>query len=219
MTAQTPPRGRLVVLSAPSGAGKTTLVRALLARQPRLRFSVSFTTRPKRANEIDGKDYFFVDERTFKAMIERGEFLEFAKVFDYWYGTSKPHVEGLLHAGLSVLLEIDWQGARQVRRAAPEAVTIFVLPPSLAELERRLRGRGTDPAAVVERRLRDALGDMQHWREFDYTLFNDDVERAVTELSAIVAGAGPEWRSAAPAVAARAEAIVSPGTAAVPGKG
>jgi guanylate kinase len=219
MTAQARQRGRLVVLSAPSGAGKTTLVRALLAREPRLRFSVSFTTRPKRANEIEGKDYFFVDEQTFRAMVERSEFLEFAKVFDYCYGTSKAHVEGLLRDGLSVLLEIDWQGARQVRQAAPEAVTIFILPPSRAELERRLRSRGTDTEAVIGRRLRDALGDMQHWREFDYTLVNDDVERAAAELSGIVAGAGREWRSDAPAVAARAEAIVRPDGSGSPGGG
>jgi guanylate kinase len=209
MTAAVEQRGRLIVLSAPSGAGKTTLVRALLTRAPELRFSISYTTRPRRAIEEHGKDYFFVDEQTFQGMVRRHEFLEYARVFDHWYGTSREHVETMLDRGTSVLLEIDWQGARQVRSAALQALTVFILPPSVAELERRLRGRATDSAQVVERRLRDATSDMQHWSEFDYTLFNDDVETAVLELLAVVAGRGEQCRSTDPAVAERAAAIAA----------
>lgn len=204
-----PQRGRLIVLSAPSGAGKTTLVRALLARQPNLRFSISYTTRPKRANETDGSDYFFVDVPSFDAMLERQEFLEHARVFDHWYGTRQADVEALLERGINVLLEIDWQGAEQVRAKVPDAITVFVLPPSLAELERRLRARATDSDPVVARRLADALEDMRHWREFGYTLVNDDLEAAATALASVVAGRGAAWRSDSPAVVERAERILA----------
>lgn len=176
------------MLAAPSGAGKTSLVHALLRRLPDLKFSISYTTRPKRSLEREGRDYFFVDLPQFQEMIAAGAFLEYARVFDNWYGTGRQQVNDLLKRGHSVLLEIDWQGARQVREAAPEAITVFVLPPSLPELERRLRGRGTDEEATIRRRLDEALSDMAHWDEFDRVLINDDLEQAAAALAAIVAG-------------------------------
>jgi guanylate kinase len=206
-------RGKLVVIAAPSGAGKTTLVHALLARETKLRFSISYTTRPRRAAEVDGKDYFFIDAGEFARMRDAGEFLESARVFDHCYGTSRAHVESLLAAGYSVLLEIDWQGAAQIRAAAPEAISIFVLPPSRPELERRLRGRGTDPPAVVERRLAEAVGDMGHWREFDYVVVNDDVDAAVDRLVRILRGGAEALASSAPAAAAAAARLSLPGIA------
>ncbi len=184
------PPARLFVIAAPSGAGKTSLVRALLERMPALRFSVSYTTRRRRSTERNGHDYFFVDEDTFRLMAEAGEFLEHAEVFGNCYGTGAGHVEELLAAGQSVLLEIDWQGARQVRKRAPDAVGIFILPPSVAELERRLRGRRTDSDEVVTRRLREAVGDMSHWDEFDYVVINDRFEDALDALASIVSGEG-----------------------------
>jgi guanylate kinase len=183
-------RGRLVVLAAPSGAGKTSLVHALLRRIPSLAFSISYTTRPKRSSEQHGKDYFFVEEPEFRAMAARGAFLEHASVFDNLYGTSREQVDGLLDSGRPVLLEIDWQGARQVRESAPEAISVFVLPPSLAELERRLRGRKTDSEATIRRRLADALADMSHWTEFDHVIVNDELDAAADALAAVVAGQG-----------------------------
>ncbi|HEX5421107.1 MAG TPA: guanylate kinase [Gammaproteobacteria bacterium] len=201
-------RGRLVVLAAPSGAGKTTLVRALLERLPELVFSISFTTRPPRKSEVEGRDYFFVDDRRFEELVEKDEFLEHACVFGHWYGTGRRHVEELLAAGRTVLLEIDWQGARQVRSRAPGALTVFILPPGVAELERRLRSRGTDAADVVSRRLGEALDDMSHWSEFDYVLVNDDAERAADELAGIVTGTSRLARSDSPAVRARVARIL-----------
>jgi guanylate kinase len=195
--------GRLLVLAAPSGAGKTTLVRALLERVPNLRFSVSYTTRPPRPGERDGSDYFFVDREQFERMVRRGEFLEHAQVFDHWYGTSREHVDRLLRGGSSVLLEIDWQGARQVRARAPEAVTIFILPPCVAALEARLKQRGSDPDEVIARRLRDAVADMTHWNEFGYVVVNDDLARAANELADIVTGGGAQHRTDAPHVVER----------------
>jgi guanylate kinase len=182
------PRGRLFVIAAPSGAGKTSLVRALVARRPALRFSISYTTRPQRPNEQDGRDYFFVDKQSFERMAADGEFLEYASVFDNYYGTSRAQVEQLLAAGENVLLEIDWQGAQQIRRSMPECRSIFILPPSRAALEQRLRGRGTDSDEVIARRLRDSIADMSHWDEFDDVVVNDDFEQASGELAAIVAG-------------------------------
>jgi len=183
-------RGKLFVIAAPSGAGKTSLVRALVARMPELKFSISYTTRKKRDTEENGRDYFFVDRATFEQMVERGEFLEHARVFDNYYGTARGQVESLLNAGANVLLEIDWQGAPQIRRALPECRTIFILPPSRAALEHRLRGRQTDSDEVIARRLRDSIADMSHWDEFDYVVINDNFQQATSELESIVNGAG-----------------------------
>lgn len=203
-----PGRGCLIVIAAPSGAGKTTLVRALLVRRPDIEFSISYTTRPPRAAEVDGEDYFFVDAETFAAMARRDAFLEHANVFDHWYGTGRDYVESRLAAGTSVLLEIDWQGARQVRERLPEAITVFILPPGPAELERRLRGRASDSEETIRRRLRDATEDMSHWPEFDYVVINSDVEAAGAELAAIVAGHGDASRTDAPARRRAVEAVV-----------
>jgi guanylate kinase len=200
---------RLFVIAAPSGAGKTTLVKELVRRNPELVFSISYTTRRPRPTEVEGRDYFFVDEARFAELEAKGELLESARVFDHRYGTSRSQVETQLKAGRNVILEIDWQGARQVRRARPDCVTIFILPPSRAELERRLRNRGTDDAATIERRLRDAVGDMSHWDEFDYCVVNDDFGRAVAALEAIIAGDAPECRSDDPELRRRIAAIVS----------
>ena len=190
-----PSRGRLFVIAAPSGAGKTSLVRALVQREPSLRFSVSYTTRAQRPNEVEGRDYFFVTRDEFERMVAAGEFLEHARVFDNCYGTSRRQVEQSLEAGQDLILEIDWQGARQIRRALPECISIFILPPSRAELERRLRGRGTDADDVIRRRLRDAAGDMGHWSEFGYVVVNDDFQLALDQLAAIVAGQGEPARA------------------------
>jgi guanylate kinase len=182
------------VIAAPSGAGKTSLVRALMEREPGLRFSISYTTRPQRPTEQDGRDYFFVGRDEFDRMVASGEFLEHAQVFDNRYGTARRFVETSLSSGQDLILEIDWQGARQVRVALPECVSIFILPPSRAELERRLRGRATDSEEVIRRRLRDAASDMTHWDEFDYVIVNDDFGGALEELRAIVHGHGAESR-------------------------
>jgi guanylate kinase len=187
-------RGKLFVIAAPSGAGKTSLVRALMQRRPALRFSISYTTRTQRPTERDKHDYFFVTKEEFERMRDAGEFLEHARVFDNYYGTSRQQVEQLLDAGQDVLLEIDWQGAQQIRRALPECRSIFVLPPSREALEQRLRGRGTDSDEVIARRLRDSLADLSHWSEFDYIVVNDDFERATLDLEAIVTGQGEHLR-------------------------
>jgi guanylate kinase len=189
---------RLFVITAPSGAGKTSLVQALMEREPGLRFSTSYTTRPQRPAEVNGRDYYFVTPDEFDNMVAGGRFLEHARVFDHRYGTARDQVEGLLAQGHDVLLEIDWQGARQVRAAMPGAVGIFILPPSLAELERRLRGRETDSEAVIRRRLADAVSDMTHWSEFDFVVVNDDFGRALAELSGIVRGTGEPSRADRP---------------------
>jgi guanylate kinase len=202
-------RGALIVIAAPSGAGKTTLVRALLARLPELRFSISCTTRQPRPTERQGVDYLFVSEAEFERMTRAGEFLEYARVFDHWYGTGKAQVESLRAAGHPVLLEIDWQGARQVRRAAPDARSIFIVPPDLAELERRLRGRGTDTEAVIQRRLRDSLSDLGHWDEFDYIIVNEVVEVAAEQCADIVAGQGAAHARSRPEVRDRVLGILA----------
>ena len=200
-SAASPVRGRLFVIAAPSGAGKTSLVRSLMERETSLRFSISYTTRPQRPNEVHGRDYFFVAREEFDRMVAAGEFLEHATVFDNSYGTARRQVEDSLAAGQDLILEIDWQGARQIRRALPECRSIFILPPSRPELERRLRGRGTDAEEVIQRRLRDAAGDMGHWREFEFVVVNDDFERALAELQAIVQGRGESSRSDRPGLA------------------
>jgi guanylate kinase len=181
---------KLFVIAAPSGAGKTTIVKALVTRNPELKFSISYTTRQKRRTEVDGVDYLFVDVDEFERLKSKGELLEFAEVFDNFYATSRSQVEKHLSCGENVILEIDWQGARQVRTSMPECVTIFILPPSLEELERRLRDRRTDSPEVIERRLRDAQSDMSHWDEFDYIIINDKLEQAVRDLEEVLAGSG-----------------------------
>lgn len=201
--------GRLYVITAPSGAGKTTLVKRLIEQRPDLRFSISYTTRTRRAGEEHGRDYFFLSESQFAAMLKAGEFLEHASVFGNSYGTGRDQVRGLLQAGQDVLLEIDWQGARQVRANMPECVTVFILPPSRAELERRLRGRQTDSEAVIARRLGEAEGDMAHWREFDYVVINDDLDAAVAELCSVLDGEGSACATTDPARQARVDAILS----------
>jgi guanylate kinase len=187
-------RGKLFVIAAPSGAGKTSLVRALMQRRPALRFSISYTTRQQRPTERDRHDYFFVDKEKFERMRDAGEFLEHARVFDNYYGTSRAQVVQLLEQGQDVLLEIDWQGAQQIRRALPECRSIFVLPPSRAALEQRLRNRATDSDEVIARRLRDSIADLSHWSEFDYIVVNDDFTHATAELEAIVSGHGEHLR-------------------------
>ncbi|WP_018863533.1 MULTISPECIES: guanylate kinase [Thioalkalivibrio] len=178
-------RGTLYIVSAPSGAGKTSLVAALLERVEQVEVSVSHTTRKPRAGEVNGEHYHFVSAEEFLGMIEDGQLLEHAKVFDNFYGTARASVEERLDAGMDVILEIDWQGARQVRAAVPDAHSIFILPPSRDELERRLRGRGQDSEEVIQRRLRDAESDCTHFREYDYTVVNSDFERAVSDLASI----------------------------------
>jgi len=191
---------RLFVITAPSGAGKTSLVRALMHDDPSIAHSVSSTTRPPRPGEVDGVDYCFVSRPEFESMVERGEFLEHAEVFDNLYGTSRAQVDGFLAAGRPVILEIDWQGARQVRAAKPDCVSVFVLPPSLVELERRLRERadrerkaliGPEAAATeLERRLRDARADIGHWHEAQFVVVNDSFEDALADLKDVLAGRG-----------------------------
>jgi guanylate kinase len=181
----------LFVIAAPSGAGKTSLVRALMERKPGLRFSISYTTRQQRPNEVHGRDYFFVSKEDFERKVDAGAFLEHARVFDNYYGTARQQVEESLAAGQDLILEIDWQGAGQIRRAMPECISVFILPPSRDELERRLRGRGTDADEVIRRRLDDAAADMTHWREFDFVVVNDDFDRALQELQEIVDGRNP----------------------------
>jgi guanylate kinase len=202
-------RGRLYVIAAPSGAGKTSLVRALMQREPALRFSISCTTRPRRPTEEHGRDYFFVDAAEFERMAAAGEFLEHARVFDNRYGTPRRQVEDALAAGQDLILEIDWQGAQQVRRALPECISVFILPPSRVELEQRLRGRGTDSEEVIRRRLRDAAADMSHWDEFDHVVVNDDFERALADLQDLVAGRGTATRRDRPGLAALAGELAS----------
>ena len=182
------PSGRLYVVAAPSGAGKTSLVKALMEREPRIQFSVSYTTRRPRLNEIPGRDYHFVSQERFQEMIANHELLEHAQVFDNWYGTGVRAVQEALSNGEQLLLEIDWQGARQVRSRIPQAVSIFILPPSRSALEQRLKGRSTDSEEVIARRLRDAAEDLDHWREFDYVVINDRFEQAIEDLQAIVEG-------------------------------
>ena len=209
MSASAARNGQLWVIAAPSGAGKTSLVRKLLERDSSLKFSISYTTRAPRAAEIDGRDYFFVPKEKFLEMTKDDAFLEYACVFDNWYGTGREHVAKLLAAGSSVVLEIDWQGARQVRKRAPDSHSVFILPPSVAELERRLRGRKTDSEAVIARRLGDARSDMTHWDEFEHVIVNDDFDRALDRLAAVIAGRERGARTDLPEVRAAAAAILA----------
>ena len=178
--------GTLYIVSAPSGAGKTTLVDALVRTMPDLRVSVSHTTRPQWPGEVDGVHYHFVDTETFERMVAAGEFLEHARVFGNLYGTSRTQVEEMLAAGTDVVLEIDWQGGRQVRQAMPDSISIFILPPSRDELERRLRSRNQDSDSVIAQRMQEAVNEMSRFREYDYLIVNDTFDDALTDLKAIV---------------------------------
>jgi guanylate kinase len=179
-------KGILYIVSAPSGAGKTSLIEALLQREPGLHLAVSFTTRSRRPGEVDGVHYHFVPEERFLAMLEAGELLESAEVFGNRYGTAEVTVRDQLRAGRDVLLEIDWQGARQVRARFPGAVSVFVLPPSAAALAQRLRGRGQDSDRVIAGRMAKARDEMSHYAEYDYILVNDDFELALGDLRAVI---------------------------------
>jgi len=188
MTAAQEKKGILFIISAPSGAGKTSLVRSLCARDPNLHISISHTTRPPRRDEIPNVSYHFVDEAIFQDMIYANSFLEFATVFDYHYGTSRDWVERHLNTGLDVVLEIDWQGAVQVRRTLPETVNIFILPPSFQALEQRLNRRGDDQK-TVHRRMRGARIELSHYHEYEYILVNESFDQALLELETIIRAA------------------------------
>ncbi|MBS4097945.1 MAG: guanylate kinase [Sulfuricella sp.] len=181
-------KGNIYIVTAPSGAGKTSLVRALLEADRQVQLSVSYTTRAPRPGEVNGKDYHFVDEQTFLDMLHRGDFLESAEVYGNRYGTSQSWIEGVIRSGADILLEIDWQGAAQVRRIFPEAIGIFILPPSLEALTQRLKGRNSDSEEVITRRLAAAREDIRHVEEFDYVIINDLFDTALQELLAVIRG-------------------------------
>ena len=180
------PLGTLYVISAPSGAGKTSLVKALLEKTENIGVSVSHTTRKMREGEQDGLDYHFTEKSEFEKMVEASAFIEHAQVFDNFYGTATANIEAKLKKGEDVILEIDWQGAEQVRKQLPYSVNIFILPPSQAALEERLRGRGQDSDEIIARRMRDAKSETSHYSEYDYLVVNDDFEDALAELKSIV---------------------------------
>ena len=181
--------GNLIVVSAPSGAGKSTLVNALVAEDTHCRLSVSHTTRPPRPGEQDGREYHFVDRAGFEQMAEHGDFLESARVHGNFYGTSRRWIEETRAAGFDLVLEIDWQGAQQVRRLFPDAISVFILPPSLEELERRLRSRGKDSEVIIGERVANAAEELAHGHEFDYVIINKDFDEAKRDLAAIVRAA------------------------------
>jgi len=181
--------GLLFMVAAPSGAGKSSLVNALITQDPQLALSISYTTRRPRAGEANGREYHFVDRPRFEAMLKADEFLESAEVHGNLYGTPRRETVELRSAGRDVVLEIDWQGARQVRRIFPEAIGVFIMPPSMAELERRLRARAKDAEAAIRRRLDAAAEEMSHWVEFDYAIINNDFEDARRDLAAVVRAA------------------------------
>ena len=178
-------KGNLFILSAPSGAGKSSLYKALLKQDDNIRISISHTTRPSRKGEEHGTEYYFINVDSFQEMISDNDFFEHAQVFDNYYGTSKTAIITMLNQGLDVILEIDWQGARQVKKQYPDALGIFVLPPSKAELETRLRGRGTDSNEVIERRMAKAVNEMSHYDEYDFVLINDDFDDTLEKMQGI----------------------------------
>jgi guanylate kinase len=187
MSAPPQRRGLMFVLSSPSGAGKTTLSRRLLQSETQVALSVSVTTRPKRPGEIDGKDYYFIEEKQFNEMVAAGELLEHAQVFDYYYGTPKKHVMDELKAGRDVLFDIDWQGTRQLaERCREDLVSVFILPPSLDELERRLKTRAQDSNEVVAKRMSKAAQEISHWEEYDYVVVNTDLDKAIKHIQRIL---------------------------------
>jgi len=177
--------GNLFIVTAPSGAGKTSLVRALLAADANVQLSISYTTRAMRPGEADGRDYHFVSREQFQEMLGRGEFLESAEVYGNYYGTSQTWINQVMQSGKDILLEIDWQGAAQVRRLFPAAIGVFILPPSLPALQQRLQGRGQDSAEVIARRMEAAREDISHVGEFDYAIINDEFDVAVDDLRAV----------------------------------
>ncbi len=179
-------RGTLFIVSAPSGAGKTSLLKRLKEELSGVVISVSHTTRSKRPGEVDGKDYFFVSHEEFETLLSQDAFLEYARVFDNYYGTSRQQVLENLEKGLDVILEIDWQGARQVRVKIPDSRSIFILPPSLKVLEKRLRSRAQDSEETIARRMRDARNEMSHFHEYDYLVVNDEFEHALSDLKCIL---------------------------------
>ncbi len=182
-------RGVMLVLSSPSGAGKTSISRRLLATDPELVMSVSATTRPLRPGEVEGRDYFYVDAPRFRQMIDAGELLEHARVFDHYYGTPRAPVEDALDSGRDVLFDLDWQGTRQLaERGDRDLVRVFILPPSTAELRRRLTTRGRDPAEIVERRMAQVLEEVSHCSEYDYVIVNEDLETSIDEVRSILVG-------------------------------
>ena len=179
------PASKLFVISAPSGAGKTTLVKSLIKDNENIKCSISYTTRAPRINEKEGEDYFFVSKQEFMKLKNENKFIEYAKVFNNYYATSKEEIEKILYQGAHAILEIDWQGARQVRQSIPECVSIFILPPSKNELQRRLVNRATDDVKSIELRIKEANHDMLQWSDFDYCIINDDLETAIKELESI----------------------------------
>lgn len=183
-----PPEPCLLIISAPSGAGKTSLAKALVDTLDHTELSVSHTTRAPRPGEQDGRDYFFVDRQTFKSMIDAGQFLEYAMVFDHYYGTAKKAIEEKIAAGQTVILDIDWQGARSVRQQIPGVRSVFILPPSRQVLEGRLQSRGQDSDEVIARRMRDAVEQMRHYAEFDQVIINDEFDDALADLGKIALG-------------------------------
>ena len=197
-------RGSIFVISAPSGAGKSTLIKRLMAASPGLSFSVSYTTRAPRATEKNGRDYFFVSRKVFKRMVARREFVEWADVYGHLYGTAQKQLHAAQEEGLDILLDIDVQGHQQVRQRLPEAVSVFILPPSFQELSRRLRDRHLDAPEDIERRLQKAREEIAHWAEYDYLMVNDHLLSATQSLRAIVRAA----RFRRPSQAARVEKII-----------
>ncbi len=187
--------GHLYIVAAPSGAGKTTLVRLLLENDPGILLSISSTTRPPRPGEKNGREYHFVNAADFVDRVSRGEFLEWAEVHGNYYGTAKPSVEAEMNAGRDILLEIDWQGAQQVRQVFPQAIGMFILPPSIEALEDRLSSRGTDSAATIARRIAAAREEMRHADEFDYVIINDDLQRALGDMISVVSASRLEYAS------------------------
>ncbi|MWP62760.1 guanylate kinase [Gilliamella sp. Pas-s25] len=186
--------GTLFIISAPSGAGKSSLIQAYLAQQSlhQAKVSISHTTRNPRPGETHGKHYYFVDHKNFESLIEQQAFVEYANVFDHYYGTSKAEIEQSLSQGINVFLDIDWQGARQVRKKMPQAKSIFILPPSLKELENRLVKRGQDDSSVIAKRMQKAQDEISHYNEYDYVIINDDFDTSLNALSAIITAASLE---------------------------
>ncbi len=201
-------RGHLYVIAAPSGAGKTSLLQALMRRRPSVGFSVSCTTRKPRQGEQDGRDYHFIERAEFERLRAADEFIEHANVFGNLYGTRRSVVDKALAEGRDLILEIDWQGAKQVRARLPEAVQIFILPPSRAELEARLRRRGSDTEDAIARRLRESSHEMSHWRDFDYVIVNAEFDAALAELEAIFDGHGEASRRDRPELEALARELL-----------